>query len=68
MPAETLAPEVDDEYLDLDQGARLIGVARGSLARLDYRQRWSIPTLRAGRLVRFSKRQLIAWLEARQQH
>jgi excisionase family DNA binding protein len=59
----TQAPMVESQYLDADRLATLLGVARSSIPQLVKRE--GLPTIRLGRLYRFRRSEVIAWLEER---
>lgn len=52
-----------DEWLDQTQAAELLGVARSSIPMLCRRE--ALPHARLGRLYRFKRAELDAWLAAR---
>lgn len=51
------------EYLDAEQAAGLLGISRRSLPQLVRRDR--LPVHRVGRLYRFRRDEVVAWLERR---
>jgi excisionase family DNA binding protein len=53
--------ESEDELLTPDEAARLLKVKKRML--YDRVQRNNIPHLRAGKLIRFSKRTLLDWMK-----
>lgn len=51
------------EYLDAEQAAALLGISRRSLPQLVRRD--ALPVHRVGRLYRFRRDEVVAWLERR---
>lgn len=59
----TGTPAIESKYLDAEELAKLLGVARSSIPQLVKRE--GLPTIRLGRLYRFRRNEVIEWLEAR---
>jgi excisionase family DNA binding protein len=53
--------EVDDEILTIDEAAAFVKVKKRTL--YDFVQRKAIPHLRVRKLIRFSKRALLNWMQ-----
>jgi len=58
--------ETTTEYLNTTQAAEFLGVTIGTLEVWRCSKRYPIPYLKCGRLVRYRRSDLIAWLESRE--
>jgi excisionase family DNA binding protein len=61
MGKPSLQEEQEDEILTLDEAATFLKVKKRTL--YDFVERNTIPHLRAGRLIRFSRRTLLDWMK-----
>lgn len=66
MAADVAASQCGDELLDYKGGAQFLGVRRGTLQVWVCTGRYGVPYLKIGRLVRFRKSALAAWLQSRE--
>lgn len=58
----------DSQLLNAEQAAQYLGVAKQTLHNWRSSGRYRLPCLRVGRLVRYRRSDLDAWLESRKQH
>ena len=58
----------NSELLNAEQAAQYLGVAKQTLHNWRSSGRYRLPCLRVGRLVRYRRSDLDAWLESRKQH
>jgi excisionase family DNA binding protein len=66
MAANVAESQCDDELLDYKGGALFLGVRRGTLQVWVCTGRYGVPYLKIGRLVRFRKSALAAWMQSRE--
>lgn len=62
------APATANELLTVNEAAIYLGVAVQTLHNWRSTGRYRLPCLRVGRLVRYRRSDLDAWLESRKQH
>jgi len=56
---------IPSEYLNTTEAAEFLGVSIGTLEVWRSTKRYAIPYLKCGRLVRYKRSDLVAWLESR---
>ncbi len=66
MLANVAESRHNDELLGYEDGAKFIGIRPGTLQVWVCTGRYGIPYLKVGRLVRFRKSALAAWLQSRE--
>ena len=57
---------IQTDYLNTAQAAEFLGVAIGTLEVWRCSKRYAIPYIKCGRLVRYRRSDLVAWLESRE--